>query len=74
MRFLVGIGRVVGLWALTLFVGLLSGGFISAALADGLAVPKQLGMQTPATPVMDDIVAFHNFLLIVITAIVIFVT
>lgn len=74
MRFLVGIGRVVGLWALTLAVGLLSGGFISAAFADSLAVPKQLDLQTAATPVMEDIVAFHNFLLIVITAIVIFVT
>jgi cytochrome c oxidase subunit 2 len=74
MRFLVGIGRVVGLWAFTLAVGLLSGGFTSAALADGLAVPKELGMQAPATPVMDDIVAFHNFLLVVITGIVIFVT
>lgn len=74
MRFLVGIGRAVGLWVFTLAVGLLSGGLTSAAFADGMAVPKQLGLQTAATPVMEDLVNFHNFLLIVITAIVVFVT
>lgn len=49
---------------------LLSGG---AALATGQPEPWQLGLQPGATPVMDNIIWFHNFLLYVITAITIFV-
>ena len=49
---------------------LLSGG---AALAAGQPEPWQLGLQQGATPVMDNIIWFHNFLLYVITAITLFV-
>jgi cytochrome c oxidase subunit 2 len=35
--------------------------------------PWQIGMQEPATPVMQDITDFHNFLLWIITAITVFV-
>lgn len=35
--------------------------------------PRQLGLQTPVTPVAEQMVEFHNFLLIVITAITLFV-
>lgn len=49
---------------------LVSGG---AALAAGQPEPWQLGLQQGATPVMDNIIWFHNFLLWVITAITLFV-
>ena len=39
----------------------------------GQPQPWQLGMQKGATPVMDDIIWFHDFLLWVITAITLFV-
>jgi len=68
MRFLMGIGLFV------LALAALDGGIVSAALADGMAVPKQLGLQDAATPVMEDLVSFHNYLLILITIIVLFVT
>jgi cytochrome c oxidase subunit 2 len=46
----------------------------SAAFAGlGQPSPWQIGMQEPATPVMQDITSFHNFLLWIITAITIFV-
>jgi cytochrome c oxidase subunit 2 len=46
----------------------------SAALAaSGHPEPWQLGLQTSATPVMDDIVWFHNFLLWLIVSITLFV-
>ena len=35
--------------------------------------PKQLGLQTPVTPVAEQMYEFHNFLLIIITAISLFV-
>ena len=45
-----------------------------AALAvTGQPEPWQLGLQAGATPVMDDIIWFHNFLLWVISAIALFV-
>ena len=51
--------------------GLLSGG---AALAgSGQPSPWQMGFQQAATPVMDNIVWFHDFLLWLITAITLFV-
>src|SRR5262245_66561562 len=39
----------------------------------GQPEPWQLGLQKGATPVMDDIIWFHDFLLWVITAIALFV-
>jgi len=45
----------------------------SAAFADGEPRPWQLGLQPANTPVMDDIVWFHNFLLYLIAAITLFV-
>ena len=39
----------------------------------GQSVPWQLGMQDSVTPVMDDIMSFHNMLLVIITAITLFV-
>jgi cytochrome c oxidase subunit 2 len=51
---------------------LLAGG--SAAFAGlGQPSPWQIGMQEPATPVMQDITNFHNFLLWITTAIAVFV-
>ncbi len=70
MRFLIG----MGLFAIALAIGHLDGGFIASALADGMPAPREMGMQAAATPVMEDLVAFHNLLLYIITAIVIFVT
>lgn len=52
-------------------VTVLAGG--AAWAASGHPEPWQLGLQTSATPVMDDIVWFHNFLLYLIVAITIFV-
>ncbi len=45
----------------------------AALAASGQPEPWQLGMQQGATPVMDDIIWFHNFLVWAITAIVLFV-
>lgn len=39
----------------------------------GQSVPWQLGMQDSVTPVMDDIISFHNMLLVIITVITLFV-
>jgi cytochrome c oxidase subunit 2 len=50
----------------------LSAGVALAATA-GQPEPWQLGMQKGATPVMDDIIWFHDFLLWVISAIALFV-
>src|SRR5499425_3700881 len=50
----------------------LSTGAAFAATA-GQPEPWQLGMQKGATPVMDDIIWFHDFLLWVISAIALFV-
>jgi len=44
------------------------------ARADGLALPWQLGFQQSASPVMDEIVWFHDWILMgTITAITLFV-
>jgi cytochrome c oxidase subunit 2 len=48
-----------------------SGGF--ALAQTGQPHPWQLGLQGAATPVMDDIIWFHDFLLYLITAITLFV-
>lgn len=46
----------------------------STAFAEaGKAVQWQLGMQDSVTPVMDDIISFHNMLLVIITLITLFV-
>jgi cytochrome c oxidase subunit 2 len=51
-----------------------SGGFALAQTAEtGQPHPWQLGLQAAATPVMDDIIWFHDFLLYIITAITLFV-
>src|SRR5665647_3742 len=52
-------------------VTLLAGG--AAMAASGHPEPWQLGLQGSATPVMDDIVWFHNFLLWIIVVITVFV-
>ncbi len=73
MRFLNGIGRLVGLGAIALTAGL----FLTATGAHaqiGMATNGQLGFQQAATPVMEDIESFHRFVLYIITAIVILVT
>jgi cytochrome c oxidase subunit II len=44
-----------------------------ALAASGQPEPWQMGLQKGATPVMDDIIWFHDFLLWVITAIALFV-
>jgi len=44
-----------------------------ALAATGQPEPWQLGLQQAATPVMDNIIWFHNFLLWIITAIALFV-
>lgn len=73
MRFLNGIGRLVGLGAIALMAGLILTS--TGAFADiGMPVPGQLGFQQAATPVMEDIENFHNFLMVIITAIVVLVS
>ena len=44
-----------------------------ALAASGQPSPWEMGLQGPATPVMESIVLFHDFLLYIITAITIFV-
>jgi cytochrome c oxidase subunit 2 len=56
-----------------LAIGALIAGGDTALAAYGEAVPWQLGFQDSATPVMDEITSFHNFLLYIITAITLFV-
>lgn len=62
--------RLVG-FAVTSVTVLSSGGIASAGL--GQPSPWQLGLQQSASPVMDDIVWFHDFLLWIIAAITLFV-
>lgn len=50
---------------------LMAGG--SAHAASGQPSPWQLGLQQSASPVMDSLVSFHNFLLVIITLITAFV-
>jgi len=56
-----------------LAVGALMAGGETAFAAFGQAAPWQFGFQDSATPVMDEITSFHNFLLYIITAIALFV-
>ena len=67
MRF----SNVFGLFATALAMGLLGGGFVSAAHAT--PIDGGLGLQEAVTPVMHDLVALHHWLLITITVIVAFV-
>ena len=48
-------------------------GAAPAAAATGKPEPWQMGFQEAATPVMEQVASFHNLLLVIITAIVIFV-
>jgi cytochrome c oxidase subunit 2 len=64
----------------TWLLRLLAAGILTTFAAGGVALaalghpsPWQLGLQDAATPVMEDLVWFHNFVLIIITAITIFV-
>jgi len=59
-------------FAFAAFAGALAG-LNNAAWAEGRAMPWQMGMQEPATPVMERIVSFHNLLLVLITVITLFV-
>ena len=52
---------------------LMGGGAALAQQIMGQPHPKQIGLQAAATPVMEDLVAFHDALLIVITVITVFV-
>jgi cytochrome c oxidase subunit 2 len=58
-------------FVITYVVVVLTGG--AALAASGQPEPWQLGLQQGATPVMDNIIWFHDFLLWVITAITLFV-
>jgi cytochrome c oxidase subunit 2 len=58
-------------WAAAAFAVLTSGGVALAGL--GQPSPWQLNFQQSASPVMDDVTAFHHGLLYVITAITLFV-
>ncbi len=59
------------IWAVTILAALAGG---EAALAGlGQPSPWQLGLQQPATPVMENIIGFHDFLLYIITGIAGFV-
>ncbi|MFN4229976.1 cytochrome c oxidase subunit II [Parvibaculum sp.] len=60
-----------GLFATALAMGLLGGGFVTAAHAT--PVDGGLGLQEAVTPVMHDVIAFHSMLLWIISAIVLFV-
>lgn len=59
-------------------IGVLSGIAVlvsasAAFAAAGQAVPWQMGLQDPVTPVAEYIVWFHNYLMVIITAITLFV-
>jgi cytochrome c oxidase subunit 2 len=61
------------LTALAVTIGALLVGVGAAWAALGHPTPWQFGFQESATPVMDNIVSFHNFLLVVVTLITVFV-
>ena len=66
-----GIRGVTGLGAAA--VAALLGASSAAMAASGQPSPWEVSLQGAATPVMEFITSFHNFLLVVITAIVLFV-
>ncbi len=57
-------------WTLAAFLGAL---FIAGAAGAAQPEPWQMGFQPAVTPVMEDINSFHNLLLVIITAIAVFV-
>ena len=59
--------------ALAVTIGVILAGAGIALAGDGQPSPWQLGFQQSATPVMDDIVSFHTFVLCIIIAISLFV-
>jgi len=64
--------------AAAVVIGVLAGGALivggdTALAAFGQATPWQLGMQDAATPIMEEINGFHNYLLVWITVIAAFV-
>jgi heme/copper-type cytochrome/quinol oxidase subunit 2 len=65
------LSRLIGVAAGALAV--LMGGSAAFAQIMGQPHPKQVGFQAAATPVMEDIVGFHDALLIIITLITAFV-
>jgi len=60
----------------TMIATFMSSAFAAHAAEDGLysAKPGQLGFMEAATPIMEELVSFHDMLMIIITAITIFVT
>ncbi len=58
---------------ITMLVSVVMGSPLGAIAADGIAKPWQLGFQTPASPVMEQLYAGHNYLVILITVISVFV-
>jgi cytochrome c oxidase subunit II len=63
----------IGALTIGAWVGALLAGADAASAAFGQPSNWQLGLQQSATPVMDFIVTFHNYLLVVITLISLFV-
>ena len=61
------------LTAMAVTIGALPAGAGVAWAGLGQPSPWQLGFQRSATPVMDNIISFHNFLLVIITLITLFV-
>jgi cytochrome c oxidase subunit 2 len=59
--------------ALAVTIGVMLAGAGIALAGDGQPSPWQLGFQMSATPVMDNIVSFHTFVLYIIIAISLFV-
>ena len=59
--------------ATALIFGILLASAGAAFAGLGQPTPWQLGLQEAASPVMDDIIRFHNFVLWIITAITLFV-
>ena len=55
------------------FFGFLASAASSDAFADGIAHAWQMGFQTAASPTMEKITSFHHLLMIIITAISVFV-
>lgn len=65
------LSRLIGVATGALAV--LMGGGAAFAQQTGQPFPRQLGLQEPATPVMQELVTFHDWLLVVITIITVFV-
>lgn len=53
--------------------GLLAAASGAASAAEGMASPWQLGFQVAATPIAENMHTFHNFLLVIISVITLFV-